>query len=132
MWLLMTGLIGRNAAALAKPPRVDKPVLPVFTKDEAMDFLAAVKGHRLEAMFTVALALAMRKGEILGLSWENVDLEAGVLRAVSALQRTKRPGEEKSKLVALTKDRPRLPHNCPSPGSDLGPPGPPSPAAAGA
>jgi integrase len=96
------GLIFRNAAALAKPPRVDKPVLCILSKEEALRFLAAVRGHRLEAMFTVALALGMREGEILGLRWQDVDLEAGSLQVVWALQRIKRPGEKKSKLELIS------------------------------
>ena len=96
------GLIFRNAAALAKPPRVDKPVLRILDKEEALHFLAAVNGHRLEAMFTVALALGMREGEILGLRWQDVDLDAGSLHVVCALQRIKRPGEKKSKLELIS------------------------------
>ncbi len=96
------GVIFRNVAALAKPPRVDKPVLRVFTKEEALRFLEVVKGHRLEALFRVALSLGMREGEALGLRWEDIDLEAGKLHIVHSLQRVKRPGQKKSKLELLS------------------------------
>jgi integrase len=48
-----------------------------------------VKGNRLEALYSVALALGLRRGEALGLRWEDVDLEAGTLRVQVALQRRK-------------------------------------------
>jgi integrase len=56
------GLIQRNVAALAKPPRLEKKPLHVFDQDEAIRFLSAVKGHRLEALFTVGLSLGLREG----------------------------------------------------------------------
>jgi integrase len=58
-----------------------------FTPDEARAFLEAVSGNRLEAVFTVAVAVGMRQGEILGLKWGDVNLEAGTLTVNAALQR---------------------------------------------
>jgi integrase len=37
--------------------------------------LEAVRGDRLEAIVTVALAIGLRRGEILGLQWEDIDIE---------------------------------------------------------
>jgi integrase len=45
-----------------------------FTPDEARAFLAAAKGHRREALYTVALAVGIRQGKALGLRWEDSDL----------------------------------------------------------
>ncbi|MDP8988467.1 MAG: site-specific integrase, partial [Acidobacteriota bacterium] len=42
---------------------------------------------RLEALFTVTVALGLRQGEILGLGWEHVDLVAGMLQVRRSLQR---------------------------------------------
>ena len=95
------GLVARNVAALVKPPRLQKSKLHVFTREEALRFLDITKGHRLEAIFTVALSLGLREGEILGLRWQDVDLDAGKLEVVWALQRIKRPGEKKGKLELI-------------------------------
>jgi integrase len=46
-----------------------------------------VRGHRLEALFTVALGLGLRQGEILGLTWDAVDLRGGILQVRTNLQR---------------------------------------------
>jgi hypothetical protein len=45
------------------------------------------RGHRLEALFSVALALGLRQGEALGLRWEDIDFNAGTLRVSHQLQR---------------------------------------------
>jgi integrase len=103
------GLVARNVAALVKPPRLQKSKLHVFTKEEALRFLGLAKGNRLEAIFTVALSLGLREGEILGLRWKDVDLDAGRLEVAYSLQRIKRPGEKKGKLelIAPKTDRSR-------------------------
>ena len=96
------GLVARNVAALAKPPNMEKRSLRVFTETEAAQFLGLVKGHRLEALFTVALALGLREGEMLGLRWQDIDLDAGTLQVNQCLQRVKRPGEKKGRLELIS------------------------------
>jgi integrase len=81
------GLVARNAAALAYGPRVQRTHLKVLAADQAKMFLEAIKGDRLEAFFSVAVGTGLRLGEMLGLRWEDVDLEAGALTVRQALQR---------------------------------------------
>ncbi len=58
-----------------------------FTPEEARIFLAAIRGARLEALYTVALALGLRQGEALGLTWGDVDLAEGAIHVRQQLQR---------------------------------------------
>lgn len=81
------GLVARNAAALVDGPRVPNFEIQPFTTDEARKFLAAAKGDRLEALYSVALTMGLRQGEALGLRWEDVDLEMGYVRVARQLQR---------------------------------------------
>jgi integrase len=81
------GLVPRNVATLVDPPRVQRADVRPFTPEEARAFLGAVQGDRLEALYTVALAIGLRQGEALGLRWQDVDLEAGALSVRTALQR---------------------------------------------
>ena len=81
------GLISRNAASLVASPRVEQYEIQPFTPDEARSFLAAIKGDRLEALYSVALTMGLRQGEALGLEWQDVDLELGYLRINKQLQR---------------------------------------------
>lgn len=82
-------LIVRNVAALVDPPRVVnrevKPLDPV----QARTLLEHCEAHRLGALFTAAIALGLRLGEALGLSWDDVDFEEGVLHVRRSLQRFK-------------------------------------------
>jgi len=81
------GYITRNAAALTDAPKVTPRETTALTPAEATAFLAAVADDRLEALYTVALALGLRQGEALGLRWQDVDLEAGTLAVRYQLQR---------------------------------------------
>lgn len=68
-----------------------------LTPDEARAFLQAVRGDRYEALYVLAITTGMRQGELLGLQWPDIDLEAGKLTIFRSLHRTKRrrdPGDE--------------------------------------
>jgi integrase len=79
--------VPRNVAVLVDPPRAKRAEIRTLDPNQARAFLEAVKGDRLEALYSVAVALGMRQGEILGLRWSDVDFEAAVIRVAHALQR---------------------------------------------
>lgn len=81
------GLLSRNVASLARPPRLERFEFQPFTPEEARAFLQAIQQDRLRALYLVALFAGLRQGELLGLKWSDVDLEAGTLRVNHALQR---------------------------------------------
>jgi integrase len=81
------GLIGHNVAALVRPPRGPRYEVRPLDPDEVRHLLRAVRNDRLEALYVVAVTLGLRQGEILGLSWADVDLGAGRLQVRHALQR---------------------------------------------
>jgi integrase len=72
------GLAGRNVAAIADGPRIPRREGRTLTPEQARQFLGAVKGERLEAAYVVALALGLRRGEVLGLCWSDVELSGPV------------------------------------------------------
>lgn len=84
---LKWNLAARNVAAAVDPPKAEQHEIQPFTKAEAKTFLAAVAGDRLEALYTVALTMGLRQGEALGLRWDDVDLDTGVLHVREQLQR---------------------------------------------
>ena len=85
-------IVPYNAAALVSAPRVVHAEVRVLTPQEARSLLDAARGDRLEALYSVALALGLRQGEALGLSWSDVDLESGALRVRRAAQRIPHEG----------------------------------------
>lgn len=84
------GLLGRNVASLAEPSHVPEREVRALSPADARALLEAVRGDRLEALFTVALALGLRQGEALGLRWSDVDLDGDTLRVQRSLQRVDR------------------------------------------
>jgi integrase len=77
--------VPRNVATLVTPPRPVPYHARVLTTEQAHRLLDAVVGHRLEALYRVALSLGLRHGELLGLRWQDVDLDAGTLRVAMTL-----------------------------------------------
>lgn len=67
-------LIGDNPAIGVRLPRVQKAAMEAWTPEEAGAFLDAAAQHRLGALFEVVLFTGMRRGEVLGLRWADVDL----------------------------------------------------------
>jgi integrase len=68
------GLVPRNVALLASPPRPARPELQVWTAADLRSFLAHVDDDRLYALWLLAASTGMRRGEVLGLQWPDVDL----------------------------------------------------------
>jgi len=73
------GLVARNAARLARPPKVEHVDMPTWTSHELGLFLDSVREDRLYAAFVVLATTGMRRGELLGLRWADLDLDAGHL-----------------------------------------------------
>jgi integrase len=84
------GLVAQNVATLVDPPSAKKYKLQTFDPAQAHKLLDTLKGERLGALFTVALSLGLRRGEALGLRWQDVDFDARTLRVCQALARVGR------------------------------------------
>ncbi|WP_208293009.1 tyrosine-type recombinase/integrase [Naumannella halotolerans] len=80
-------LIERNVAALVRAPTLERLEAEPWSVDEASQFLATAVRHRLGALFTVGVAIGLRRGELLGLRWEDVDLASSLLRVQQTVQR---------------------------------------------
>jgi integrase len=68
------GLLAENVAAGARLPKVEKKKIKVWEPSDAGRFLDAVSEHRLGALFEVAVLTGMRRGELCGLRWQDIDL----------------------------------------------------------
>lgn len=69
------GLVHRNVAALASPPKPRRADMDTWTAEQLRAFLEHVAGERLYAAWLLAASTGMRRGELLGLRWVDVDLE---------------------------------------------------------
>ncbi|MEV0734820.1 tyrosine-type recombinase/integrase [Streptomyces sp. NPDC050549] len=80
--------VARNVKTAAPRPRRFTPL----TAAEARQLLQASKTDRLHALYELALRTGLRKGELLGLHWEDLDLDAGTVSIRRSLQRTRTGG----------------------------------------
>lgn len=91
------GHLGKNPVQLAKAPKVGDYEVEPYTVAEVQRLLKAAGQSRNSARWAVALALGLRQGEVLGLKWEDVDLDAGFL------------------MVRRSRHRPQYAHGCAEP-----------------
>lgn len=73
---LYLGLIAENPAAHVKAPKNDKFQATTLTISQVHRLLAAAQGDRLEALWILAVTTGARLGELLALSWNNVEFGA--------------------------------------------------------
>jgi integrase len=76
------GIVPRNVVALAAAPSVKgrrQGKIKAWDTAQLRVFLDAVRSHRLHPAFHLAAHTGMRRGEVLGLRWCDVDLKAGRL-----------------------------------------------------
>jgi integrase len=85
-------LVTFNAASLAEIPRIEQEEMSALDEQQARALLRTLKGERLEVLYRVGLSLGLRRGEILGLRWIDVDFERATLSVAQTLQRTKAKG----------------------------------------
>ncbi len=79
------GLIGRNPALAAKSPSAQTAELSIWSPAQLRVFLDHVADDRFYAVWLLFCTTGMRRGEVAGLSWSNVDLDAGVISVVDTL-----------------------------------------------
>ena len=78
-------MIPHNICKEVSPPRVEAPEVKPLTKGQAKRFLTAAETDRYHALYVLGLTTGMRFGELAGLSWESLDLDARVVRVSQAL-----------------------------------------------
>jgi integrase len=93
-----------------KAPKPKKKEINPLSPKQARTFLEAVREDRLEALYVLATHRGLRQGELLGLRWEDVDLEAGKLQVRRTLSLTRQghvfepPKNGKGRCIELTED----------------------------
>jgi integrase len=91
---LRDDVLVRNVARLVEVPTPPGPPLRPYNVDEAQQLLSAAHGDRLYGFWALAVGVGLRRSELLGLRWADVDLDEATLRVEQTLQRSKRKGLE--------------------------------------
>jgi integrase len=95
------GVLTKNVAALVKSPRKPEPMMDTLTADEFSRLLTSVDDPQRRAMYAVAGGLGLRIGEVLGLSWSDVD--GATLTVRQSLRPI--PGQERGKRLQLVEPK---------------------------
>lgn len=82
------GVIRDNPAEIAKPPKAPDRETMMLQPAQAAELLERLRGHPLYLIASLALGTGMRRNEMLGLRWRDVELEAGRLTIEQSLEQT--------------------------------------------
>jgi integrase len=82
---LRWGLVTRNVSEAVDPPKAQRKEIRPLTLEQVRTLLKTAQGDRLEALYVLAITTGLRQGELFGLRWEDVDLEAGRLSVRQSL-----------------------------------------------
>jgi integrase len=86
------GVIRDNPADLAKPPKMPDQETSMLQPDQAAALLERLRGNPLYLLVSLALGTGMRRNEMLGLRWQDVDFDAGRATIEQALEETRARG----------------------------------------
>ena len=81
--------LSENPANLTILPRVVRPDIQPLTLEQLQCFLTAIKGHSKELLFTVAVFTGLRQAELIGLTWDCIDFDAGSIYVYRQLVKEK-------------------------------------------
>lgn len=82
-------LLNRNVADAVTPPRPERHEMAALDEPQTVELIECTKSTNLYIPVFLAVTTGLRRGEVLGLRWSDVDLEAGVLSVRQALESTK-------------------------------------------
>jgi integrase len=72
-----------------KPPKVEDQEIEILSPEQIVDVRSKLADHSLLPIVELALATGARRGELLGLQWGDVDMEAATLRVERRVEETK-------------------------------------------
>lgn len=86
---LQWAVVSTNAASVVKPPKVESTEIEILKPSDRDAVLAKLKGRSIYALVVTALGTGMRRGELLALRWQDMDLDRSQARVERSLEQTK-------------------------------------------
>ena len=87
-----TGVLQSNPSSACKLPKVHKKEIVPMEDSQIRSFLERIKDHPHEYIYKITLFTGLREGEILGLTWDCVDMKRGVLTVKQQLRKEQQKG----------------------------------------
>ena len=103
-------LLASNPSDACRLPKCQHREIHPFDVDEMTEFFTQIRDHPHELLYKISMFTGMREGEVLGLRWDNVDLERGIITVRQQLWKNREAGGEycfttpkngKSRIVAI-------------------------------
>lgn len=91
---VFAGIIDQNPCDHILLPKIKKPDLKPIMDEDVKRFLTAIHGDVFEYVFIVTLFSGLRQSEVLGLQWEDVNMEEGTIHVCRQLQKKYGAGDE--------------------------------------
>ena len=89
---ILIGYLRTNPTEACILPRIIRKEMHPLEEDQVAVFLREVQGHPHEYLYKIALFTGLREGEVLGLGWEHIDFQAGILTVKRQLRREQKKG----------------------------------------
>ena len=94
------GYINKNYCKMVTLPKNNATKdIQVLSQTDQQRFIEAIKGHKLEMLFLIALSTGLRLGELLGLKWSDIDFNTGMLTVNRTLSRVKNQDTGKYEVI---------------------------------
>ena len=84
---MKNGTLARNVATIHAPPKVEEREIEILTAEQIVETMTKLEGHALYPIAALAIATGMRRGELLGLQWGDVD--SATIRVERSVEETK-------------------------------------------
>jgi integrase len=81
-------VLARNPAAVISPPKVDEEEIEILPADQVKAALTAIKETPIYSHIVMLLSTGMRRGELMGLKWSDIDFDARKLRIDRTVEKT--------------------------------------------
>lgn len=98
-------LIPYNVSDRVELPKVEKYVPEYFKESEILDFLEKTKDHKLALLFQIAIFYGMRKEEIVGLTWDEIDFDNNCFTIGNTVKKVTIDGKRELIIERKTKNR---------------------------
>ncbi len=98
----------KNYSSVCSIPKVEEPEITPLNKEEQQRLFAALKGEPFEDLILVDLFTGLRCGELIGLTWDCVDFETGIIHVKKQLSICRQKGGGKSYWSTLKNGKTRI------------------------
>jgi integrase len=83
-------IVARNVCNVVRAPKIEAKEIAILSPDEMPELLRRLEGHRLHSLVSLAISTGARRGELLALQWDDIDLQRATMRVERSLGETAR------------------------------------------